>query len=438
MPRVPSVPSYRLHKPSGQAVVTLRHAGGVRRDVYLGEYNSPGSRREYARIVAELAVNPAPPPPPSSGDARPDGITVNEVLLAYVKHAEQHYRGPDGKPTGEFHHVKAVTRHLSELYGHTPAAEFGPLALKAVRQRFVAAGWCRRSVNQQVERVRRIFKWVASEELVPAAVYHALATVTGLQRGRTPAREPDPVGPVDDVSVDATLPHLNHHVRGLVEFQRLTGCRPGEACRVRRADIDTGGDVWLYRPPLHKGTWRGKSRVIPIGPKAQALLREFFTPDPDDHLFSPRRAVEEVRAERSARRKTPRYPSHVKRNAAKRKRSPKRTPAERYNRISYFVAVARACVRAFPPPGDLAQKDVETAAEWWERLTPGQRAEVKEWQKSHRWHPNQLRHSFATRVRREHGLEAAQVMLGHTKADVTQVYAERDLGLAVSVASEIG
>ena len=42
------------------------------------------------------------------------------------------------------------------------------------------------------------------------------------------------------------------------------------------------------------------------------------------------------------------------------------------------------------------------------------------------WHPNQLRHTFATEVRRTHGLEAAQAALGHSKADVTQVYAERD------------
>ena len=35
-------------------------------------------------------------------------------------------------------------------------------------------------------------------------------------------------------------------------------------------------------------------------------------------------------------------------------------------------------------------------------------------------------------------LEAAQVALGHTKADVTQVYAERNLDLARRVAAEIG
>jgi site-specific recombinase XerC len=71
-------------------------------------------------------------------------------------------------------------------------------------------------------------------------------------------------------------------------------------------------------------------------------------------------------------------------------------------------------------------------------LTPAQRAEVKAWRKAHRWHPNQLRHSFATRVRKEHGLEAAQVLLGHSRADVTQVYAERNQQLAATVAAKIG
>ena len=56
MPRPPSVPRYRLHKPSGQAVVTIRAPGGARRDVYLGKYNSDDSRREYARVVADVKV----------------------------------------------------------------------------------------------------------------------------------------------------------------------------------------------------------------------------------------------------------------------------------------------------------------------------------------------------------------------------------------------
>ncbi|HEY1189474.1 MAG TPA: site-specific integrase [Gemmata sp.] len=54
------------------------------------------------------------------------------------------------------------------------------------------------------------------------------------------------------------------------------------------------------------------------------------------------------------------------------------------------------------------------------------------------WHPNQLRHSFGTWVRREHGLEAAQVLLGHSRADVTQVYAELNEALAAEIAKKIG
>jgi site-specific recombinase XerC len=54
------------------------------------------------------------------------------------------------------------------------------------------------------------------------------------------------------------------------------------------------------------------------------------------------------------------------------------------------------------------------------------------------WTPNQLRHGFATAVRAEYGLEAAQVLLGHSRADVTQVYAERDMALALRVAGAVG
>jgi integrase len=54
------------------------------------------------------------------------------------------------------------------------------------------------------------------------------------------------------------------------------------------------------------------------------------------------------------------------------------------------------------------------------------------------WGPNRLRHAAATAVRAAGGLEAAQVILGHAKADVSQVYAERDLEKAISVARAIG
>lgn len=106
--------------------------------------------------------------------------------------------------------------------------------------------------------------------------------------------------------------------------------------------------------------------------------------------------------------------------------------------MSYLTAIVRACDRAFPAPGDLAPRAKESRAKWQARLTDEQKADVKKWQKAHHWHPNQLRHTFAIRVRKQHGLEAAQVMIGHARADVTQIYAERNAALAVSVAQQIG
>jgi integrase len=283
-----------------------------------------------------------------------------------------------------------------------------------------------------------MFKWAAGEEMIPAAVFHGLAVVNGLQKGRTPARETEPVGPVDDATVEATLPFLNRHVRGLVEFQRLTGCRPGEACIVRRCDIDMTGPVWLDRPASHKNSWWGRQRTIADGPQGQVLLREFFTPNLADDLFSPRRAVEELHAGRTAKRVTPRYTSHMRRNAAKRTARPKRPPADHYVTSSYGHAVAKACEKAFTPHAPLARREGESVKKWKSRLTAKQRAELAAWRKTHCWHPTQLRHSFATAVRKHHGLEAAQVLLGHSKANTTGIYAQRNEELAAAVAAKIG
>lgn len=427
-------PSYLPHRQSGRARAVWTDRLGVRHQKLLpGLYDSAESRTAFAALQLMLETAPQ-----QVSATDPKAITVNELLLAFIDHAEGHYRGPDGDPTDETRHLKTAARYVRELFGGTPAAEFGPLALKTVRQRFIGKGWSRRTVNARVERVRRIFKWGVAEEMVSATVHQALAAVSGLQRGRTTAREAEPVLPVGDADVDATLPHVNRHVRGLVQFQRLTGCRPSEACLVRRCDIDMTGGAWLYSPHHHKNTHRGKRRTIAIGPKGQELLKQFFTPDASDYVFSPARAVEEFRAERAAKRKTPNYPSHAKRNERLRVKSPKRRPAARYTRLSYLTAVTRACDRAFPPVGELAQGEGESVAKWWARLTPEQRTAVKVWRKEHHWHPNQLRHTFATRVRKEHGLEAAQVLLGHSKADVTQVYAERNETLAAAIVSKIG
>jgi site-specific recombinase XerC len=60
------------------------------------------------------------------------------------------------------------------------------------------------------------------------------------------------------------------------------------------------------------------------------------------------------------------------------------------------------------------------------------------WRNTNCWSPNQLRHAAATEIRHNYGLEAAQVVIGHAKADTTQVYAERDMALAAEIMRKIG
>lgn len=427
------IPSYLPHTQTGRARAVWTDQTGRRRFQMLpGAFDSSESRSAFTALLLEQQSSPH-----RAQETSGERISMAELLLAYFEHADRHYRDPDGVPTSEIHEVKIVIRALRELYATTPVASFGPLCVKAARQKWVNEGRSRTECNRRVSLIKRIFKWAVSEELAPPGVYQAVASVSGLQRGRTMARETVPIGPVDDALVDATIPFLNRFVRGLVEFQQLTGCRPGEACAIRRCDIDTGGSLWIYRPSRHKNSYRGHSRTIVLGPKAQELIRSYFTPSLEDYLFSPVRAFEERRDEKAANRKSKRTPSQNARDA-RRCANPKVIYASKYNRSSYGLAIDRACDQAYPLPESIAQRKSESRSKWWERLTVEERSEVTAWRKAHRWHPNQLRHTFATMVRKKHGLEAAQVLLGHSRADVTQIYAERNEELASKYAAKIG
>jgi len=364
------VPSYRRHKPSGQAVVTLSG-----RDFYLGKWNTKASRSEYDRLVQEwLAAGRSLP---SNGD---DGLTVAEVALRFWGFAKRYYR-KDGRPTSELDEFRLSIRPLRQLYGATPALDFGPLALKAVRQTMIESGLSRGVVNHRTARIKRMFKWAVSEELVPPSVHHGLSAVDGLRKGRVAVREAKPVQPVGDEVVDATLPHLPEVVADMVRFQRVTGGRPAEVCLVRPCDIDTTGDVWIYRPESHKNEHHGRERIICIGPKAQDVLRPYLLRPDTCYCFSPQDSERKRLAVRQEKRQTPL--SCGNRPGTNRKRRPKRRAGERYDTNGYRRAVHRAV--------DLANR--KRKAEGDETLP--------------KWSPNRLRHSAATEIRRHFGLEAA-------------------------------
>jgi integrase len=293
------------------------------------------------------------------------------------------------------------------LYGHTPAKDFGPLSLKTVRERMIDAGLSRGVVNQRVGRVRRMFRWCVENELVPPSVLEGLRAVRGLEKGRSRARETAPVKPVPPAWVEAVLPFLRPQVAAMVQLQLHSGMRPGELVRVRAVDIDMTGKVWLYRPGSdqgpegeHKTAHRGHARVVPLGPRCQAIVREYLKTDVSAYLFSPSEVMTEFHAELRRNRKTKVQPSQLSRKKAK----PKRKPGERYTTGTYARAIRRACEKAGVP----------------------------------HWHPHQLRHTKGTEIRREAGLDAARAVLGHRTPKVTEVYAEIDQEKAAAVMERLG
>ncbi len=387
MSRAPKVPSYSLHKPSGLAVVKIKG-----RSFYLGKFGSDESREAYARIIADLLAGRTikNSTPANRGKPTPvSAVTIGELVNRYRQHAAAYYR-KGGRPTTEVASIRCALKYILQSHSELPADAFAVGDLRGVRQRMVDAGLSRGVVNQNTGRIVRMFRWAASIEIVPASIWAGLQTLPGLKSGRTEARETEPVQPVDDTIVNATVRELSPTIRAMVELQRTTGMRPNEVCKIRPCDIDRSGDVWKYTPAEHKTQHHGKQRVILIGPKGQAILRLFLLRPEEEYCFRPKRHIPVPRAQK------------------------------RYRVDSYRQAIERACNRAFP------------SAEGTEGES------LKEWRKQHRWTPSQLRHTAATEIRREFGLEAAQIILGHSKADVTQIYAERDASKGREVARLIG
>ena len=112
--RKPLIPSYRRHS-SGQARVTLDG-----QDHLLGPYNSPQSQEAYRRLIREWLENRAKT---TRQEAEKEPLSVNELILAYWKHAERYYGFDLNPDRGDAHNLKAALQVARALYGRTPARD---------------------------------------------------------------------------------------------------------------------------------------------------------------------------------------------------------------------------------------------------------------------------------------------------------------------------
>ena len=419
------VPKLRIHKATGQAYVVLNG-----RAIYFGNPRTCDPQVQYHKVIAEWLANGRQPQAP------PNEITINELVARFWVHAKGYYRDAAGNPTKEMENIRYAVRLMCELYGTTRAVEFGPRALKTIRQQMIDRGWCRNYVNKCISRIKALFKWATAEEILPGSIYHALSTVSGLKKGRSNARESEPVKPVPQEYVDAIEPYVSRQVWAMVQLQLLTAARPGEIVKMRPCDFDTTGKIWFYCPADHKTAHHGHERNIYIGPRAQAVLRPFLLRPVEAYCFSPAEAEAERRLETHQKRKTPLKYGNVPGSNCK--ETTTRTKGAEYSVASYRRAIGRGILAAFPPPEHLAKQPGETNAKWQKRLTKKEKAELKDWYKQFRWHPHQLRHNAATFLRKEFGLETARIILGHRSSAITEVYAEMDQQKALKAIVRVG
>lgn len=358
------IPKYRRH--------TVRNLGFVewqgKRTYLPGAWNSTASRDAYLKF---LQTNCGEVP----GDVAPARVfLVAHLVQRFLTHAKAVYGY--GK-RGTFANLYHALTPFAEKHGGFQVAEYSPLKLKAYRTGLVEAKQARSYINDQVRRIRKAFRWGVSEELVPVSVLTALESVPELAAGRSTAREPPARQPVPRSYVDAVLPELSQTIADMLEFQWLVGPRSDSLCRACPSQFTQEGDLLLWRPK-HKTEHLGKVLVLPIGPKAQAIVKPRIdaAKSPDQPLFAPRASAAN----------------------------------ERYNATSYRQAIQRAIKRlnrTADPPFPL-------------------------------WSPHQIRHSRGHAVRDAYGIEAAQSVLGHATLSATEIYSATRLELAKRVARETG
>ena len=336
MPRLAqAVPRYRKHKATGQAFVELnshRH--------YLGPHGSRVSRDLYDRMVGEWLQAGR-----LSIKAKTDSqLLVIELIAAYLSFSRGYYR-KGGKVTSEYAAIIHAMRPLKELYGSTQIGDFGPIALQVVLAKMVECKWSRTTINRHLGRIKRMIKWGVAQELVPATTYHGLCAVVGLRKGRTSAHENEPVTPIRDEIVNATIHFLPQVIADMVRIQRLTGCRPMEVCSFRLCDIKLRDEVWEFYPASHKTEHHAKRRIVFIGPKAIRILQPYLARAPKMHFFRPIDSEGERRSIASKSRKTPLLQGNCP--GSNRKPNPKRAAGVKYTVDSYRRAIAARATKHF-------------------------------------------------------------------------------------------
>lgn len=260
----------------------------------VGKVGRTEARARFKAWVDELAEA-------AKAAAVAPAYTVADLCREHYAAVTPQYVGPDGEPTATVAKVRIALESFGTMHGHRDANAVTPADVHAWLRRYVneprqpthrvgppnkrATPRTAATVNDALGRIKTMFEWGAVHRGVNPLAAGGAKLVRGV-RGTDPAvRVKEKPGSVMSDAMEATCEELPPALADLVRVMWWTGCRPGEACRLRWVDIDRSAPVWVYAPAHHKTAWRGKVRVVAIGPKAQDVLNRHPSPQVSLPIF---------------------------------------------------------------------------------------------------------------------------------------------------------
>jgi hypothetical protein len=409
-------PRPKVHARSGMARVRV-----CGKEVWLGPAGSPAADQRYRQILAawvasggrtiddavagkpaaavEVAVKTRPTRRRAGEGARAKPaptMTVGGLVLAYLASIKAGRTEAEVRGLSKWWRAREIANALFSRSA-VPVTQFGPRMLREVRDELAATPKtykvdeaikhrARSHINRMVRETVAMFAWGVSEELVPAEVWQALQTTPHLRAGESQARETKPRQPVAPAEFQAILPFLPPVFADLVRFCRLASCRPIEACNLRMRDVEPCAGVLKWTLDRHKTAHHGIIKQIPIGPKAEAIVRRWAAgKSPDTPVFA--------RADRERVK--------VKGTISTR---PYRATRQTFTPEEIRKAIQSAC--------DLAERP--------------------------KWTTYQLRHAGLGQVRAELGVEAEAAVAGWTTPKLAYHYARLQFEEGAEAARRLG
>jgi len=331
--------------------------------------------------------------------------TINALANAYQCYADGRYVRPDGTPTGEGANVRVALKDFRAMFGGKDAAKLTPADIRAYRAGLVGRGLTRQGAEKYTNLVKRFIAWAELEGHIPVEVSARCCKVEVMRPGEGGAREADGVDAAPEEHIAKAKEHLPQVVRDMIDVLLLTGARVGEVCNMQPVLIDITREPWLYQPGRHKNAWRGKRRVVLLGPQARRIIQPYLDRPLHDHLFDPNEAARQRNRAKCDAYQMPEGAQGDYRTWASYKARRDAASGRRY-RGHYTTQTLGQAIRYACDAAGVAV-----------------------------WSPGQLRHNAAQRIERieiergaapDQARNIARLALGHGRIETTGIYAARE------------